>query len=159
MSANIKWFDDDKNRHTTEVTVPDDLKGIGGGGYKSYDFPLTSILDIQIGESVITQEQNFNDYEESSTLNCIQGTYIIEKLPIEFDDSNNRISAGEDGVYLCTEYIAKNLDVLTLYNYDYARDTVYSFIAPYSQAYYADLAFSYATSIRWKITRITNNIG
>lgn len=154
MSAVITWFDDNKNRQTTKVTVPDDLKNMGGGGYKSYDFPLTDTLDIQIGESVITQEQTFNDYEKSITLNCVQGTYIIEKLPIEFDDSNNRISAGEDGSYLCTEYIMKNLDVLTLYNFDYVRDTSTNFISPYPQGYYADLAFSYATSIRWKITRI-----
>lgn len=154
MSADIIWFDDNKNRQTTEVTVPSDLENIGGGGYKSYEFPLTSVLNIQVGESVITQEQNFSDCEESSTLNCIQGTYIIEKLPIEFDDSNNRISAGEDGSYLCTEYIVKDVNSITLYNYDYARDTSYNFSAPYAQAHYADLAFSYATSIRWRIMRI-----
>ena len=154
MSANIKWFDDDKNRHTTEVTVPDDLKGIGGSGYKSYDFSLTDTLDIQVGESVITQEQSFSDYEKSSTLKCIQGTYIIEKLPIEFDENASRNALGENGTYLCTEYIVKESTILTLYNFDYAKDTATLFHTPNELLYYADLAFSYATSIRWKITRI-----
>lgn len=146
MSANIKWFDDDKNRQTTEVTVPSDLEGIGGGGYKSYDFPLTDTLDIQVGESVITEAKGLTLEDNTRTLTCVRGSYVIKKIAVEMVIPY--ISQPKSlGPYLfCSSYIQENLESLTLYGFNNVRDI--------TDDRGAGNTYCFAITIRWEITRI-----
>lgn len=145
MSANIKWFDD-KNMQTTEVTVPSDLEGIGGRGYKSYDFPLTDILDIQVGESVITEARGLTLTDNTRTLTCVRGSYVIKKIAIEMVVPYIGQPQSLDPYLFCSSYIQENSESLTLYGFNNVRDV--------TDDRGASNTYCYATTIRWEITRI-----
>ena len=56
MSADITWFDDNKNRHTTEVTVPSDIADVSGTGV--FNINMTILLT-----SPTTSDDNSDIYQ------------------------------------------------------------------------------------------------
>ena len=66
MSADIIWFDDNKNRVNTSVI-----------SIVNYSHPFSEELNLNVGEAVITEEQSL-DHRYGLLINI--GTYLIIKL-------------------------------------------------------------------------------